>query len=283
MNHYRLGLSLQTVLILSFGLQAASADETARQELFPKNLPTRQWVEFKAAGFTGPVCGSIFNVEQPAVNGVALGGVDTGCIDLETNGLLGRSSIFNSHVPRRGPMNSPFLGLSVGGQTWVLCDTTRVEKADAQTLEVGLGGLTEVKLEGVKTASQIHYWGHYPVADLEYETDAPVGVGMRAWAPFLPGDTKDSLIPAIVFEVHLRNSTDSEQQGTLALSFPGPLAKEAGGDQIERVHVKEPDAFNGVIVKTPLASYALGTIKEDRIRLILFTTTFSLSQFRSGI
>ena len=51
-----------------------------------------------------------------------LGGVDTGCLDLETSGMLGYMTIFNTHVPRRGPLNVPCLGLSVGGQTWVLCD-----------------------------------------------------------------------------------------------------------------------------------------------------------------
>ena len=94
--------------------------------------------------------------------------------------------------------------------------------------------LSELKLEGVQTAKEIHYWGHYPVADLEFETDAPVQVGLRAWSPFLPGDVRASMMPAIVFEVHLRNPGGAAQTGTIAFSFPGPDPKEAGTEQFVR-------------------------------------------------
>ena len=92
--------------------------------------------------------------------------------------------------------------------------------------------LSELKLEGVETAKQIHYWGHYPVADMEFETDAPIQVGLRAWSPFLPGDLKTSMMPAAVFEVHLRNPGNTPQTGTIAFSFPGPDPKEAGTKQL---------------------------------------------------
>jgi uncharacterized protein (DUF608 family) len=79
----------------------------------------------------------------------------------------------------------------------------------------------------IENAKQIHYWGHYPVADLEYETTAPISVGLRAWTPFIPGDVLASNIPAAVFEVHLRNTSSSPQKGTLAFDFPGPTQAEA--------------------------------------------------------
>jgi hypothetical protein len=33
---------------------------------------------------------------------MALGGMDTGCLDFESNGLLGYCTMFNTHVPRHG-------------------------------------------------------------------------------------------------------------------------------------------------------------------------------------
>jgi uncharacterized protein (DUF608 family) len=75
--------------------------------------------------------------------------------------------------------------------------------------------------------SEIYYWGHFPVADLEYETvGSPISVGLRAWTPFILGDSAASNTPGAVFEVHLRNVTSSPQQGTLAFSFPGPTQEE---------------------------------------------------------
>ena len=109
----------------------------------------------------------------------------------------------------------------MGGKTWVLCDPTQVKtgsgdyqpagpsakyrawkgKKWANSIEKFQEQPTPLKLEGVALVSQIHYWGHYPVVDLEFETDTPVSVGLRAWSSFLPGQVVDSMLPGIVFEV----------------------------------------------------------------------------------
>ena len=66
------------------------------KRIFPTNLNPSEWVSFDADGFSKPVCGLIHNLEKPASNGMPLGGIDTGCIDLETSGLWGYCTIFNS-------------------------------------------------------------------------------------------------------------------------------------------------------------------------------------------
>lgn len=260
--------------------------------LFATDSPAAEWVTFRAEGFSEPVTGVIHRRAKPATNGMPLGGIDTGCIDLETSGLWGYSTIFNTHVPRRGPINLPFLGLSVGGTTWVLCDPKQtkpylyledgeshplqpaqccqVEESAIQAVRSFNGAqppypVPRLELEGVRTPQEIHYWGHYPVADLEYVTDAPVEVGLRAWASFLPGNIEESLIPGAVFEVHLRNTTDSVQKGTVAFSIPGPLAGEAGEGGVIREEVH--GVFNGIHIKAPKVGYALGVIGHEPLRM----------------
>ncbi|MBX7255662.1 MAG: hypothetical protein K1Y02_04795 [Candidatus Hydrogenedentes bacterium] len=230
------------------------------QELFPSDLPSREWVHFQAEGFQEPALGVIFRGHDILTNGMALGGIDTGCIDFENTGLLGYMTIFNTHVPRRGPVNLPFLGLNVGGQTWVLCNPQPKDgwggsQKGKEVIPVDMG----LKLEGVKTVDDILYWGHYPVADVEFKTDAPVQVGMRAWTPFLPGDVVNSMVPAILFEVRLRNASSQAQTGTIAISFPGPTPQEAGTDVFTRESVAN-GSFSGLSVKAPLASYVLGSL-----------------------
>ena len=90
-------------------------------KLFPTALRTMEWLEFPAEGFKGQACGVIHRKIARASNGMPLGSVDTGCIDLETDGTFGYCTIFNSHVPRRGPLNLPFLGLSIQNEKkgWV--------------------------------------------------------------------------------------------------------------------------------------------------------------------
>jgi uncharacterized protein (DUF608 family) len=235
-------------------------------------------VQFPAAGFSHPVTGVIYRKAQPATNGMPLGGVDTGCIDLETSGLWGYSTIFNSHVPRRGPLNLPFLGLSVGGQTWVMCDPQQLKQYQTTDGVIPVESYnTELQFDNVRVPKEIHYWGHYPVVDMEFDTDAPISVGLRAWSPFLPGDINASLLPGMVLEVRLRNAGASAQQGTVAFSFAGPTHKEADADRYSRQPLEGvAEQLTGVVVNggstsTPLmaprASYALGVVGKERVRL----------------
>ena len=180
-------------------------------KLFPTDLPTMEWTEFAAAGFSAPVTGAIHRGSRPPSCGMPLGGIDTGCLDLGPSGLLGFSSIFNALYPRRGPLGVPFLGLSVGLQGWALT-TLNLESPDGVFWRDSRV-LQEPGREmmPVRRASEIRYWGHYPVADLEYETDAPVSINMRAWSPFIPGDVAISNTPGAVFEVYLHNSSRERQ------------------------------------------------------------------------
>ncbi len=257
-------------LCMAVAVFSLAGGPAAAGTLFPTGLPARDWVQFKAKGFSEPVCGVIYRRGDVVTNGMALGGIDTGCLDLEISGLLGYATIFNTHAPRRGPINLPVLGMSVGGKTWVYCDPKQAKQGWG-CFQGGPNGSpippvwADIKLNGVQIPKQIHYWGHYPVADLEFDTDAPVKVGMRAWSPFFPGHTKDSAIPGIVFEVHLRNAGTSPQRGTVAFSFPGPNAEEAGATTFTRAIVQ--GGCNGVAVGARLASYALGVLGPEDLRM----------------
>jgi len=256
------------VLTLGCALEARGehVERPRAETLFPTDLPGKEWVHFRAAGFAQPACGVVYRRGDTVTNGIALGGVDTGCVDLETSGLLGYCTLFNTHVPRRGPLNLPFLSVSISGRTWVLCDPRQIKRGDGSVQKNPVEPvLDQLAFEGVDTVREIHYWGHYPVADIEFETDAPVSVGLRAWSPFLPGDVVSSMLPGIAFEVHCRNLSGARQEVTLAVSFPGPTRKEAGTDTFTRQEIE--GSFNGVSVMTEAASYALGVMGNHKVRL----------------
>ncbi|MCR4413337.1 MAG: GH116 family glycosyl-hydrolase [Thermoguttaceae bacterium] len=280
-------MAAASILAVSAGapLPSAAPARRDRTQLFPTDLPHGRWLRFQAAGFSEPACGVLYRLKDKVTNGLPLGGIDTGCFDLETSGLLGYVTIYNTLVPRRGPDNWPLLGISIGGKTWVLCDRTQAktgwgeyqygdsgktfrywkDKKWDNSKEPLLERIARLNLDGVQTAREIHYWGHYPVADLEFETDAPISVGLRAWSPFLPGALVDSMLPGAVFEVRLRNRTHEKQQGALACSFPGPKPLEAGSGTYDRQH-KRVGEFTGVHVQSKLASYALGVIGSEEAR-----------------
>jgi len=236
----------------------------ADNRLFPVRTPAKNWFRFPAEGFSEPACGVVYQMSDRVTNGMALGGIDTGCIDLETSGLLGYCTIFNTHVPRRGPLNLPVLGISVNDKTWALC-RKQPKLGDGGAQKPVEPVFTDLKLEGVQTVNDIRYWGHYPVADLEFLTDAPVSIGLRAWTPFLPGNVQESMVPGIVFEAHVRNTSPSKQQGTIAFSFPGPTKLEAGCETFDRQQLD--GQFKGVKVTGNLASYAIGVMGDENIRI----------------
>jgi len=249
-EHHGTIIRLMPVLAAILCGTAAWADTPA--PLFPKHLPFNQWVEFEAEGFKGNVDGVIYSGSQPAMDGMPLGGVGTGCLDVETNGLLGYSSIFNSLVPRQGPYNVPFLGVAIDGRTWVL---------------------STCGMPGVEPASEIAYWGHYPIADLQYDLDAPARVALRAWSPFIPGDVRNSNIPGAIFEVRTSNLTKQEKRVTLAFSFPGFQRYEVGCAGIGRQLTKSAaddasgvPSFSGIKATAGEPAYAVAALDEINVR-----------------
>lgn len=253
---------LSVLLLIALTCGSTRVNAGIDTSLFPSDLAERQWVDFKARGYQVPVSGVIYGKNTPAVCGMPIGGIDVGCIDLETNGTWGYCSIFNSLYPRRGPLNLPILGLSVGMDSWIL-STMKLNSEPATQPPSAL-----INHKRGASATEIHYWGHYPVADVEFETSAPVSVGLRAWSPFLPGDVITSAMPGSVFEVHLKNTSSKEQQGALVFSFPGPSSQEVQGDNNFKHTGIQQENLSGVVVTNPSGTnYAIGVIgKEPSLR-----------------
>lgn len=84
-----------------------------------------EWAQFPAAGFSKPACGAVYNRRFRPENGLPLGAIDAGRLDLQADGTLGYCTMFNSICPQRGPLNLPFLGFTPGEQLWVLVPDRR--------------------------------------------------------------------------------------------------------------------------------------------------------------
>ncbi len=270
--------SLVTVL-LSVTLNPLAGPKTGQDDrLFPPHLLHASWQQFSARGYAHPVTGVIYRGEPRPTCGMPLGGIGTGCIDIEPNGMLGYSTIFNHLLNPRLIVNQPFLGLSVGGQTWVLVTNSLGKKYTPTPSYSTLFPPTDyspryfdIGLEGVELAQSIDYWGHYPILDMEYQISSPVTVGMRAWTPFIPGDTVASMAPGIFFEINLRNTSQVSQKGTLAFNFPGFETPQGKAGPIVREILK--GVLNGIAVSSPYQntqwemSYVLAARDQAMVRL----------------
>lgn len=233
--------------------------------------PGPQWAQFEAAGYSEPVWGIAYR-NQNTLPGMPLGGIGTGFIRLGTDGTLDYySTLFNAYVERDllaarnlnypgewgaeyrrhhvPTLKRPFLGLSIGGKTWML---------------------TRRGCEGMPICRDITYWGHYPIADMEFVNDAPVQTSLRAWTPFIPGCSEVSNTPGSVFEVHLKNTSAQRQQGVLAFSFAGPRDFEVGGGAMIFRGQPIEGTSRGIAVETRYArdrlSYAVAAIDAASVR-----------------
>ena len=92
-------------------------------KLFSVTKPQKKWTSFKASGYKKNVVGVVYQSGQ-AVCGLPLGGMATGCIDLNTDGTIGRCTCFNTIIQPRELGDVPFLALSVGKDVWALTTKT---------------------------------------------------------------------------------------------------------------------------------------------------------------
>ena len=180
-----------------------------------------QWNTFQAAGYAKEVSGICYRTKAAGYftcyvdklypcSGMPLGGVDTGALYLEPSGVLGYTSIFNHLTPIGGPLNIPYMGLASGGRAWVF--------GTAQTKNYAGNNRATMGLKVLGSMQESEYWGHYPIADIEYKSDTPVQIGLRCWSPFIPGDPKRRIRLARSLK-HISETLDRPAEGLLDLQF----------------------------------------------------------------
>ncbi|HWD18981.1 MAG TPA: GH116 family glycosyl-hydrolase [Verrucomicrobiae bacterium] len=214
---------------------ASCARGAADAPLIPDEVPPLEWVQFSTPSYSAPVSGMVFDDQHPTCCGLALGGIATGCLDLDVDGTIGFDTLWQGY-PKKLQRKTPFLGMAIGDKSWVLAAPAIIRGGIQEgCYEPGRDPYTGPRkwniatpaIAGVKSASSIRYFGHYPAVNYQYKTEAPVTVSLRSWSPFIPGDVAASSIPAIVFEIHLQNTSDARQKGALALNYPGVQPSDA--------------------------------------------------------
>ena len=121
---------------------------------------------FKVPGYSVPVSGRWLAPSQNQ-SGVTLGGMGVGYLELRPDGKFYDSALQNNWQKPRPPAGCS-LTFSAMGETAALLST-------AAASDVSLNPTPR-------------YFGHFPIADLDYgrPTSAPITVWLRAYSPFEP-------------------------------------------------------------------------------------------------
>jgi uncharacterized protein (DUF608 family) len=128
--------------------------------------------------------------------GMPVGGIATGQLYLRGDGTLGVWHIFNKHV---------FSGYGR--------DNYRTYRPDSP---VDSGFAVMIESEGkplVRPLNQsfgrVEFSGEYPIGLVRYKADDfPIQVQMEAFSPFIPLNAKDSALPATVFHITIKNTSN---------------------------------------------------------------------------
>jgi uncharacterized protein (DUF608 family) len=124
--------------------------------------------------------------------GLPLGGLGTGYFTLEGTGKVGHVSIYNDIVPPRNDFRDWLVVIARG---------------------------RELPL----SSANITYCGHFPIADLVADfPQSDLSVGIRAFSPFIPGNSGASNVPAALFEIELTNAGSSPVDARFRIEPPRP-------------------------------------------------------------
>jgi uncharacterized protein (DUF608 family) len=162
---------------------------------------------FTASGFSEPVAGIIYSGSR-LESGLPFGALGTGYVALEGTGKLGFSSIYNDLAPPQR-LQKEWLTFKIG-QT-------------AMPLSV----------------ADIAFWGHYPVADVTARfTEKKITAGIRAFTPFIVGDSSESNTPVVLFEIEIHNQEAQPMDVQLLIEFPAPekhgVEADLAGENLKR-------------------------------------------------
>ena len=143
-------------------------------------------------------------------NGVQLGGLGAGRIELGRNGRITLAAF--THNPQRilAGLEGAFFTLRTSGHHG---ETFHLLQTDP--------------LEGIPGA-EVAYRGRHPLADVTYRLrDTPCEVSLRAFSPLIPHNLDDSIFPGAHFRFRLRNA--SAHPMTLRLGFSWEHLSGCGG------------------------------------------------------
>jgi uncharacterized protein (DUF608 family) len=143
---------------------------------------------------------AVYKGEELETIGMPVGGIATGQLYLRGDGTLGLWQIFNKQI---------FSGYGRDNYRTYRPDSP-VDSGFAVVLEAG--DKTVVRPLN-KDFGRVEFAGEYPIGLVRYKAESfPIEVQMEAFSPFIPLNAKDSALPATVFHVTLKNTSDEVQR-----------------------------------------------------------------------
>lgn len=214
--------------------ELSAEEEQARAEhLARREERYRRWL----AGVDAPSKKIVYSGDTAGDVAMPLGGIGSGHVSICGDGAVRQWQIFNRVNDACVVPDSFFAIRAKAGSGRAVCRLLR---------QSPVGDLPHVR--------RVEFVGEYPVAELTFEdSDLPVSVKMRTFSPHIPMNSKDSAIPAAVFEFAIEN----RGRETVEVSLLSTLQNAAGYDGVSAIHGVWNRAYGGN-VNSPLS---LGSLR----------------------
>lgn len=187
------------------------------------------------------------------INGVPLGGIGAGCIELAQDGRLANFCTNNNRHrnERIETMPGSFLAFAASDGEW---STLRLLQT-ASTLPLGITGKRLLLTE-----DQLSYDGLYPRASIRYDADLfPLELSLVAHGTVVPGDLLAACMPAAIFTFTVRNAGPRPVRGSLFFAWENIAGClhgifPEGRDDIRQI--RDGDTLVGLEFRAPAGSRA---------------------------
>jgi len=214
------------------------------------------------------------------LSGIPLGGIGTGSFEIRGDGRLYEWHIFNNGVwalrttdreleymdkndffialrikPKDGEPIIRLLGMHTGetghGQVFATFPYMPVW--------YGLGG-SPYSAPWIRPVDEVEMRGEPPLTVLSYkDKDLPLNVEVEILSPFIPGDSKNSAIPAVILKVRLTNKMEQALETSVVIGLKNPLAFKFKGTRAKSriVEVENVGSAIDYVAEEMLSTYPL--------------------------
>lgn len=218
-----------------------------------------------------PLLESMSNGDK-ARSGVMIGGIGAGGAEIRKDGIFYNWSIFNNLPKGSGEFLNKANGLDSrsrwGSQfypyqeDYVLFFILRYKVEGEQTklklLQIEDGYMAAAvpmhiyEFPWLSGIDKIEYSARFPYATLKYsDPEMPFEVELKTWAPFVPGDVKNSSLPLMFFDFKIKSTSNKKVEACLIASH----RNFAGYDITDKVWTNE-------LVSTADYKYSVSGITE---------------------
>ncbi len=141
-------------------------------------------------------------LDAALVEGIPLGGIGTGKVEVLPNGRLDRLTINNNPHRPITKAEGCFAAVRVSQENRRTAKFLHPEAVHAEAIE-------SVTVEGFYPRARVHY----------QDAQLPVDIDLRVWNPHVPGEIERACYPVVVLEYEVRNRTEQAATVSLAQSW----------------------------------------------------------------